>query len=87
MLTKDQVKDMLRAGEVTIEFEKADGTMRPMRATLKESLLPEVPATTNRTRKPNDDVLAVFDVRVNGWRSFRWDRLRKVGSEVLPNGL
>lgn len=81
MLTKDQVKEMLRAGEVDIEFEKADGSIRPMRATLNESILPEVPATTNRGRNPNDDVLAVYDVRVGGWRSFKWSRLKKVGGQ------
>jgi hypothetical protein len=87
MLTREQVKEMLRSGEVTIEFEKADGSMRNMRATLSCSIIPEVPPATNRTRKPNDDVLAVYDVQVGGWRSFRWNNLRLVGKEELPNGI
>ena len=90
MMTKDEVKNMLKTGSVLIEFIKADGTKRTMNATLSETLI-KVPAKndgqTKGKKKSNEFALPVWDVDAVGWRSFRWDSLRDVAGQLLPNGV
>ena len=61
---------------IELEFTKADGSIRKMNATLQESVVPHVEATAER--KANPDIQVVWDTDVNGWRSFRWDRLQGI---------
>ena len=68
------VKSALIDGIIEIEFLKADGSKRKMKATLQESLVPHVEIDTER--KINPDTQVVWDTDLNGWRSFRWDRLK-----------
>lgn len=82
-MERSEVIDLLREGEVLVFFEKTNGEMRNLLATLKEELLP---AQTDieeviQKKKPNPDVLAVWDTENQGWRSFRWDRLKKINGE------
>lgn len=51
---------------VAVTFTKLDGTRRDMRCTLNFELIP----TENH---PGLDVIRVFDLEDNGWRSFRVD--------------
>ena len=60
----------LQQGERTIKFRKNDGTVRFLRATLRQGAVPGVKGEQVRR---NDDVIAVFDVENQGWRSFRKD--------------
>ena len=60
---------------VEVTFTKKDGTERVMNCTLIEDYLPE---TTGSGRAANSDALAVFDVDVDGWRSFRWDSIKAI---------
>jgi hypothetical protein len=32
-------------------------------------------------KKPNNDVLAVYDTKAPGWRSFRWDSLKEFNNQ------
>jgi|TARA_R110000787_G_C13284866_1_gene432929 hypothetical protein len=70
------VKSALVDGVIEIEFLKADGSVRKMNATLNESVVPHV--EENAERKANPDTQVVWDTEVNGWRSFRWDRLQGI---------
>ena len=72
---KDQLKEFLRNGVLDIHFIKKDGTDRVMKCTLKPELLPVQTDLEEHTtnRKENPDVLAVWDVENEGWRSFRVD--------------
>lgn len=82
-MEKSEVLSLLHEGEVLVFFEKADGTVRNMLATLKEELLPaqvDIEETIQK-KKPNPDICAVWDTENQGWRSFRWDRLKKVNGE------
>jgi hypothetical protein len=82
----DLLKEQLATEVVDIEFVKADGTVRQMKATLDPSVLPTPVATDeeiNRNRKKNEEVVVVWDVESNGWRSFRKDRLRSVNSQYI----
>lgn len=72
MMTSKQLLDALVKGPVTVLFEKADGTERQMLCTLNESVVPE---TKNSGRKTNEEVRTVFDLDLNQWRSFRYDRV------------
>ena len=70
------VKSALVDGVIEIEFLKADGSKRTMKATLQESVVPHVEPNTER--KINPDTQVVWDTDANGWRSFRWDRLQGI---------
>jgi hypothetical protein len=68
----------LKTDTVHVQFKKVkDGEIRNMRCTLVEDLIPE-------SQKPktvayaddmgyNQDIIKVFDLDVDGWRSFRVD--------------
>jgi hypothetical protein len=75
------LKDLLSAGEVTVSFEKKDSTPRVMRCTTSAALIPPAPVvegTVPRTRKANPDVVAVYDLDLAQWRSFRWTSIKEV---------
>jgi len=81
MYTKHQLKEFCQNGVVTVVFTKADGSERTMKATLLpeyvnngKTLLQE----SENKRPENPDVLAVWDVDANGWRSFRIDSIKGV---------
>jgi hypothetical protein len=76
-LFRDWIKSVLTTGQVQVTFDKADGTERTMPCTLKESLLPKTQSSSSR-RKYNEDICVVFDPERQVWRSFRWDRLKRV---------
>ena len=77
MFERDVIKETLKDCVATITFEKADGSMREMRCTLKPSYLPTQVLVEGATpRKENLDVLAVWDIDVGGWRSFRIDSIK-----------
>ena len=82
-MNKQEVIEMLHNGTVILEFEKVDGSIRRMSATLKEEWLPEIKNTKPKPKNP--DVLAVYEVAFplyeSGWKSFRWDRLKMVENE------
>lgn len=92
-IIRDWVRSLLQVTEVTVEFTKSDGTVREMRCTLDHSRIPEVPAKvipvdgivreSRKPRKePDHESIRVFDLDKNEWRSFRFDRLQKVGASI-----
>ena len=78
------VKDVLREKVVSVTFTKKDGTERVMKCTLQKDLIPvkvvsESANTANTTaRTVNDDVVPVYDIDAQGWRSFRWDSVKSI---------
>ena len=94
-IIRDWVRSLLQKQSVTVTFTKADGTDREMLCTLNWSLIPEdkqpkgdVPVEhllkeSKKPRKePDPHSLRVFDVEKQEWRSFRFDRLKKVNAEL-----
>jgi len=75
----------LAENQVQIDFVKADGTLRSMTCTLNEGLGAK---RVNKlsTEKPEiadkKEICVVWDCNANGWRSFRWDRLRKINFTI-----
>jgi len=85
---RDWIKSLLQKGPITVLFTKADGTDREMNCTLDLSRIPPAPAPvgpvdgivkeSKQRKKPDEHSLRVFDLDKNEWRSFRFDRLKKV---------
>lgn len=73
----EAIKQELRKGIVTITFRKKDGTVRVLKGTTNETLLPKVeplkPDEVNPVRKQSDAVVVCFDTEKQEWRSFRKD--------------
>ena len=86
------VKGLLWDGPVLIEFIKTDGSVRVMNCTLNNqhgAVYPDnVTETTDFAQTPvplkkvNTDVCPVWDIDQKGWRSFRWDRLKKIEFKI-----
>lgn len=83
IIDKEDVKNKLQNSICKITFTKANGEIRIMHCTLNESLLPKQIDLEEeiQKKKPNPDVLAVWDVENSGWRSFRWDSLTEFETE------
>ena len=69
---------VLKDGEVTLKFEKKDGTVRDMKATLKSDMVVEYEKKTDREKVINEEILPVFDLEKQEWRSFRLDSLKEI---------
>lgn len=82
-MTNDEMKDSLHKGICKVVFTKNNGDERIMHCTLQESMLPEQIDIEEQIqkKKPNPDVLAVWDVEAKGWRSFRWDTIKDFSTE------
>jgi hypothetical protein len=73
------VKDILKENVATVTFEKKDGTVRVMKCTLMADKLPAVEVKEGAVAKAvNPDVVAVWDLESEGWRSFRIDSIKSV---------
>lgn len=77
---RDWLKVLLEERTVEVVFTKKDGTERVMNCTLKDDILPLVQKEANDSYATikSKDALAVWDVDVKGWRSFRWDSIKSV---------
>lgn len=77
------MRGILQDGRVLIEFVKSDGSTRVMNCTLSELqgakyAVQENKETSAKEKKPNNDVQVVWDCDQAAWRSFRWDRLKRI---------
>lgn len=79
---KDWLKGLLRSGNVTVEFVKKDGSARKMLCTLSEGAIPSEFAPKGSTKAQSDESLAVFDVEAQGWRSFRYDSITAISTNL-----
>ena len=75
---KDWLRTLLHEREVGITFIKKDGSERLMWWTLSESKIPSEFAPKGSEKTKSDEVLPVFDVENDGWRSFRWDSITNI---------
>ena len=81
-IMREWVRSVLQQHGARITFVKADGTERVMPCTLQEGVVPRTPEKTTADRKYNPDVCVVFDPDRQVWRSFRWDRLKRIEFEL-----
>lgn len=76
---RSYMRDILKSQIVTVTFTKKDGTERVMKCTLRPDLLPIVEINEEKkVKKINDDIVAVFDLEANGWRSFNIKSVTKI---------
>lgn len=83
----DFLKQLLREGVVSVVFTKKDGSERVMICTLNPELLPAQTDIEEAVQKktPNPDILAVWDLEAQGWRSFRYDSIIGFSNHDWPN--
>lgn len=75
---REWLKSHLRMGPVKVVFTKKDGTDREMNCTLQEGVVVPHENKTDRTKVENDEILAVWDIDKNAWRSFRLDTIKSI---------
>lgn len=76
---REWVKGVLADGRVAVDFIKATGEQRTMVCTTSAEHGAVYTVNENaKKKKPNDEVCVVWDCTQNAWRSFRWDRVKKI---------
>lgn len=75
MLDRNELVKKLQTGIITVVFTKVTGEKREMRCTLDSEVLP---ALKGSNAKKNQEVLPVWDVEKQAWRSFRLDSVLEV---------
>lgn len=87
LMTQDEFQEakgayhtFLKGNVARVKFKKVNGDLRDMRCTLREDLIPRgIPAVVGEKSKTqmdtSDEVVAVYDLDADGWRSFRIDRV------------
>lgn len=74
---RDALKALVSTNHAEITFVKKDGTDRTMICTTKSSSIPEdKQPVTESAVKENTDILRVYDLENDGWRSFRVDSVK-----------
>jgi len=80
-LFKDWLRSNLSTGPVTVTFTKKDGSERVMKCTTDPTYIlfkdPTVLESRNE-RTVSEEVMPVYDLESNGWRSFRWDSIKRI---------
>jgi len=74
----DWLSSILKTSNLTITFQKKDGSDRVINATLNESIVPKYEKKTDKEKAKTKGTLAVFDLDKNEWRSFRLDSVKKI---------
>lgn len=78
-LFRKWTRELLKERAVEVEFVKADGSVRTMTCTLNEGLGAVYINKTTELKERKQDACPVWDCDQESWRSFRWDRLKKIG--------
>ena len=69
----------LKMGEVRLTFNKKDGTIREMKATLDQKVVPIIENTSSTERKyRSPEVVSVWDLEKSAWRSVRFDSITQI---------
>lgn len=77
-MERDKLINILKNGTATVKFTKTNGEERVMQCTLKESVVQDYEKKTERVKQHNPEILSVWDVEKNAWRSFRFDSIKEV---------
>lgn len=75
-MSKGELVDTLKKHTCEVVFIKVDQSKRVLNCTLLEKFLPPPqPSKTGKVKPPNDEVVNVWDLDNDGWRSFRIDSI------------
>ncbi len=76
MITKEKLKELLQQNVLQVKFKKIDGSERAMNCSLIQEIIPiSENKTPKKVKKDNENVLAVWDLEKEAFRSFRLDSL------------
>jgi hypothetical protein len=75
-VSKEWLRGLLKDGKISVTFEKKDGTLREMNCTLSEQIIPSEKSPKGSGKVQSKEAIAVFDLDVNDWRSFRFDSVK-----------
>lgn len=86
-MTKQELVESLKEGEVVVTFKKKDGTERVMKCTknivhIPEEFHPKTDKVVKLDENGNaieSDNITVWDMESNGWRSFDYKSILKIG--------
>ena len=92
-IIRDWVRSLLQKQPIKVTFVKADGTDREMHCTLNWDYIPTdkhpgqpsvdgIVKESRQRKEPDVHSLRVFDTDKMEWRSFRFDRLKKITAEL-----
>lgn len=88
-MVKFDVMEKLKRGIVSVEFTKLNGDYRKMACTLQEGVVPvavkDDSVTQKKVREVSPEVCVVYDVTAEGWRSFRWDKVKAIDGLQFVN--
>lgn len=83
------VVEHLKFGMVTVTFTKKDGAERVMECTLNHGIIPPMPepkvlaeGETLKVKKENLNIVSVYDVAAQGWRSFTLRNVKQVSFSI-----
>lgn len=80
--TREELVALLKENIVEVTFTKLNGDERTMPCTLHAQYMPpakkDEPITQKKVRELNEEVIAVWVTDANGFRSFRYDRVKSV---------
>lgn len=74
----DNIMTVLKSADAEITFTKKDGTTRVMKCTLREDAITPYEKKTDRVKAVNENVLSVWDLEANSWRSINKDTITSV---------
>jgi len=79
-MSREDLVSVLKNNVCVVIFTKKDGTERSMKCTLQEGIIPQAtkedPLSQKKIRALNEEVLPVWDIEKEGWRSFRVDSVK-----------
>jgi|TARA_B100000768_G_scaffold181855_1_gene206911 hypothetical protein len=84
----ENIKEFLHSEIIEVAFTKKNGDDRVMKCTLMSDQFPEELKTEKKVdhnellKEENKDVMAVFDVEAQGWRSFRLDTVKYIKTNL-----
>lgn len=89
--SKDFIIPALEGGICEVQFYKADGTLRVMKATLNKDIIysngrkeETDTAYPKKDKKPiKEDLIILYDVESSAWRSFKISRMLPSGFKKL----
>lgn len=74
MLKREELYELLRTHILKVTFTKADGTIRHMRCTLMDALMPvKAISELYEATVINENAISVWDLDKTDWRAFRLD--------------
>lgn len=80
---RDWIVGHLKMGPVTVTFNKKDGSERVMTCTLEPGALPPMEIKENaKPKKENADIISVYDLTAQGWRSFIVKNVKAINFEL-----